>query len=125
MKPSFQITGIVKEGKKRGKRIGFPTINIPLIDKIPEGIYISQTEITGKKYNSLTFVGAAKTYNETNIQSETYILQYDTNLYGQYVTVNLLKKIRDNQTFASEEELIKQMERDKIQAINFFSENGK
>ncbi len=115
-----KISGVVKKGQSRGKKLGFPTINFLLTEKLPEGIYISQAIIGGKKYNSLTFIGTAKTFDETLFQAETYIFDFNQDVYGQKVDVLLLKKIRDNQKFESEEKLIAQMEEDKKTAEEFF-----
>ena len=120
MRQDIVLRGMVREGQKRGKRLGFPTANFTLSEQVEEGIYISQTEIDGITYNSLTFIGSAKTYNETTYQAETYIFAFDENIYGKEITVTLLKKIRGNQKFASETELIAEMERDKKVALEFF-----
>ncbi len=114
------LTGIVTTGNKRGKKLGFPTLNVALQTQLPEGIYISQTVIQQKQYNSLTFIGAAKTFNETLYQSETYVLNFDQNVYGEEITITLLKKIRDNQKFTTEQVLIEQMEEDKKKAEAYF-----
>jgi riboflavin kinase / FMN adenylyltransferase len=114
------ITGIVIEGNKRGKRLGFPTLNVAIKPEFAEGIHISRTEIEGKMYNSLTFIGPAKTYDEIVYQSETYVFDFDKDIYGQTVTVTLLEKIRDNEKFVSEENLIEQMEEDKKKAVEYF-----
>ena len=121
MKALFTITGKVQPGHKRGKGLGFPTLNLQVNEKLPEGIFISQTIVAGKQLNSLTFVGAAKTYNETIVQAETYLFDFSQDIYGQEVTVTALKKIRDNQKFDSEEALIKRMEEDKQEALEFFT----
>ena len=68
----------------------------------------------------MTFIGAAQTFNETTYQAETYVLDFDQDVYGESVTVSLLKKMRDNQKFDSEEALIKQMEDDEREARAFF-----
>jgi len=115
------IKGVVQRGENRGKRLGFPTINFPLEQKIPEGIYISQITIDNKIYNALTFIGTAKTFGEEKFQAETYILDFDEDVYGKQVEISLLKKIRDNQKFSSEEALIKQMDTDKKTAEEYFS----
>ena len=117
----IEIKGIVKSGQSRGRKLGFPTANIDLTQNIDEGIYISQIIINGKKYNSLTFIGKVKTFNESKYHAETYILDFDENIYGEEVDITLIKKLRDNQKFSSEEELIKQMEKDKKDAEEFFS----
>lgn len=106
------LRGVVIKGKQRGKDLGFPTANIPLVQSIPEGIYISQTEIDGAHFPSLTFVGSAKTFNETDAKAETYILDFDKDIYGKEITVELVKKIRENQKFNSVEELQEAMKKD-------------
>lgn len=118
---NITISGVVEKGQNRGKKLGFPTINFKLIEILPDGIYISQIEILGKTYNSLTFIGAAKTFGEIEQKAETYVLDFDKDVYGESVNVTLLKKIRDNQRFESEEELVEQMEMDKKEALLFFN----
>jgi riboflavin kinase/FMN adenylyltransferase len=119
------ISGIVVHGNKRGKRLGFPTLNVPLARSLPEGIYISRTEIAGQQYNSLTFIGSAKTYNEILYQSETYVFDFDKDIYGETVAVKLLKKIRNNEKFVSEAQLIKKMKEDKQKALAYFEATRK
>ena len=114
------LQGIVQKGMSRGKKLGFPTINFLLSHRIEDGIYVSQIVINNKQYNSLTFIGAAKTFDETKIQAETYVFDFDHDVYGEHVKVALIKKIRGNQRFDSEQELIAQMEDDKKRAEEFF-----
>ncbi len=118
------FSGIVKKGKGRGKDFGFPTANISLDKSIPEGIYLSKTTIYGKEHPSLTFIGIVKTFNETNYQAETYILNFDASLYDKEITIELLQKIRENKKFESKEELVAQMEKDKQDALRFFKLSG-
>jgi len=106
------LWGKIKKGSKRGKLLGFPTANFSLHKKINQGIYISQTKFLGKIYQSVTFIGNAKTFGEKDIKAETYILNFNKNLYGKFITVKLLKKLRGNKKFKSEKELIKQMKKD-------------
>jgi FAD synthase len=120
MKALFTLQTIVQEGHKRGKRLGFPTINAFVDKTFPEGIYVSFALVGDKRYNALTFIGAAKTYNQTDYLSETYLLDFSQDIYGQTVQVEVLKKLRENQKFETEEALVKQMEEDKRQAIAFF-----
>jgi riboflavin kinase/FMN adenylyltransferase len=120
MELPISLPGIVVGGQKRGKSLGFPTINFKVTPNTPEGIYVSRIEIEGKLYNALTFIGSAKTYNETIYQSETYVFDFDRDIYGEEVLVTLLKKLRDNEKFVSEEKLIEQMEEDKKKAVEYF-----
>lgn len=114
------LHGTVSPGHNRGKKLGFPTINFPLTEQIVEGLYLSFITISGKKYNALTFIGSAKTFGEKDVQAETYVLDFDDDVYGQTVTVSLIKKLRENIKFDSEEALITQMQEDKKQAEEFF-----
>ncbi len=113
--------GKVKKGHGRGKGLGFPSANVNIHRKIPEGIYISEAKIRGKIHPALTFIGAAKTFNETKYHSETCILVFSGNLYNSWVTVKLLKKIRDNKKFEKVSDLIKEMKNDEKIARKYFN----
>lgn len=117
----YKFWGKVRTHNKRGKTLGFPTANINLNKNIPEGIYISKTKLKGLWYPSLTFIGTVKTFNEKRFHSETYILDFNQNIYNKWISVKLLKKIRGNKKFNSAEELIKQMEKDEEKARNYFN----
>lgn len=114
------IWGKVLRGKKRGKKLEFPTANISLHKKIPDGIYISKTKIKKDVFPSLTFIGKAETFGEKKHSCETYILLFDNNIYNKWITVYLIKKIRENKKFSSEKELIEEMQNDKKKAEEFF-----
>lgn len=126
MKLLYKIRGKVRQGKKRGKKLGFPTANLNLWKKIPEGVYVSKTCLRqGKQkirkfYPSLTFVGKAKTFNENFFHAQTHLFFFNNSIYNTWVTIKLLKKIRKNKKFPSEKELIKQINLDKKTAEAFF-----
>lgn len=117
----MEFRGKVRKHNQRGKKLGFPTANINLTKNIPEGIYISQTKIKGKQHHSLTFIGQAKTFDEKEIHAETYILDFNQNIYGKWISIELLKKIRGNKKFNSAEELINQMKKDEQAARGYFA----
>ncbi len=109
----YKFWGKVKKGKGRGKELGFPTANINLHKIIPEGVYISSTKTGDRIFNSLTFIGNAKTFNENVYQAESYLLDFSGNLYGKYISIKLIKKIRENLKFTSSKSLIRRMTIDK------------
>ncbi|MEK7092585.1 MAG: riboflavin kinase [Patescibacteria group bacterium] len=113
--------GKVNRGKQRGRLLGFPTANMRLHRRIPEGIYLSYAILNGKEYPALTFIGSAKTFGEDTYQAEVYILNQNFNLYNKVLRVKLLKKIRGNQKFNSKEDLVAQMKKDREVAQNYFS----
>lgn len=116
----MEFTGIVVPGKKRGKQLGYPTANVEIKKNNNQGIYISQTQIDLIIYQSVSFLGNAKTFNETEIILETYILDFDQDIYGKEITVELLKKIRDNEKFESINALVKKMEHDVLATREYF-----
>lgn len=115
------LWGKVKLGAKRGKKLGFPTANFNLHQKIPHGIYVSETKINKEIFPSLTFIGNAITFNEKKSFAETYILNSNFNLYDKWISVKLIKNIRENQKFNSVDELIKQIKKDELIAKEYFN----
>lgn len=112
--------GKVIRGKKRGKSLGFPTANVKLHRNFADGIYISLATVDKRSYPALTFIGAAKTFGERDVKAETYLFLFEENIYGKRISVRLLKKIRANQSFKSERDLIIQMNKDKQKALEYF-----
>ncbi len=109
-------------GKKRGRLLGFPTANIPLHKKIPEGIYASLIVIDGMIFKSATFIGSAETFNENDYKAESYIFDFNKDIYGKWVKITLIRKIRNNEKFKTENELVIQMKRDIKDAKSILSE---
>lgn len=116
----LKFWGKVRLGQKRGSTLGFPTVNVFLKKKIPEGVYLSKTKINAVEHFSLTFIGSNKTFNEIQYKSETFILNFNQNIYNQWVSITLIKKIRNNQKFSSPEELIIRMKQDLEEAKKYF-----
>ncbi|OGE64087.1 hypothetical protein A3J13_02340 [Candidatus Daviesbacteria bacterium RIFCSPLOWO2_02_FULL_36_8] len=108
----YKFWGKVRIDHQRGKDLGFPTANVNLSKSIPEGIYISKTKIGDMKYKSLSFIGKVKTFEGKKYQSETYILDFSKNIYGKWISVDLIKKIRENKKFSSAKDLVVQMKKD-------------
>ncbi|QUH31858.1 bifunctional riboflavin kinase/FAD synthetase [Vallitalea guaymasensis] len=109
---NFSITGKVVEGKKNGRKFGFPTANIiPHRYKIlpPNGVYYSNISVNGKKYDSITNVGVNPTLNGQKKVVETHILGFDEDIYGQVVVVEFIQFIRKEKKFNSIEELKKEV----------------
>ncbi len=110
-KPYF-IYGTVTMGKKLGRTIGFPTINIvPSKNKLlpPSGVYRSRVIIENESFFSITNIGTNPTVSGTNTVSESHIFNYNGNLYGKKVKVEILKWIRDEKKFNSIDELKEQI----------------
>ena len=113
--------GKVQHGAKRGRQLGYPTANMRLHTHITEGIYISEVKIENEIYPAVTFIGNAKTFGEKDYKAESHLLDFSSQIYGQWITVTLLTKIRNNEKFDSKESLIAQIEKDILAARRFFN----
>lgn len=114
------IEGIVKQHMGRGTRLGFPTANLDIIPDVAEGVYLAYALIEGKKYPSLAFSGVAKTFGDTEKIFEVYILDFEQDLYGHSIGVQLVQWLREPAKFNSAQELIDRMKEDEQLAKEFF-----
>jgi riboflavin kinase / FMN adenylyltransferase len=119
---NYSLSGKVVTGSKRGRTLGFPTANIELKDKqklIPaNGIYIVEFFVNSFKYYGLMNIGTRPTFEESNnIIIEVYLFDFNNDIYGNEVSVNIIKRMREEIKYPSPEELIKQMEIDKNNGI--------
>lgn len=115
-----KFSGVVKSHAKRGKKLGFPTANLDVLLGIADGIYAGFCHYDGVANPSLIFIGAPITFDDPRRRAEVYLLDFDEDLYGEEVEVELIKKMRDNIKFSSEAELTAQMQEDEKQAREFF-----
>ncbi|MBS4539895.1 bifunctional riboflavin kinase/FAD synthetase [Clostridium sp. D2Q-11] len=117
----FSIEGKVIHGKKRGKGMGFPTANIDLNSNyiVPKlGVYKTETIYNSSKYDSVTSVGMNPTFeNGEDISIETYLLNFDKNIYDEDIRINFIKHLRNEIKFQSKDELVRQMTLDVENAI--------
>lgn len=116
----MKFKGIVKKNLGRGAKLGFPTANIDVPKATNDGIYTAITYCNTVTYYSIVFIGAAETFGESDRKAEVYLLDFDGDLYGQQIEVEVIKKIRDNQKFESEAELVDQMKKDEQVARELF-----
>lgn len=112
----YMVIGQIVHGAKLGRRIGMPTINLlPEKEKMlpPKGVYYSRTIIGEKEYKSITNIGEKPTVsNEKQIGVETYLYEFDQDVYGKDAIVKLLEFKRPEQKFADLKELKAQMIKD-------------
>jgi len=114
----YSFSGKVIRGDKRGRELGFPTANLDVENKdklLPAiGIYAVEFIVKEKKHFGLLSVGKRPTfYSAGDIVPEVYIYDFDKNIYDEFVTVNVVERIRGEEKFSSAEELVKQMNNDK------------
>lgn len=114
----YMISGTVVDGERRGREIGFPTVNLRLSDSgklLPHaGVYLAQTVLDGLSFMALMNVGIRPTVSSEGMTTvEAHILGYSGTLYGSTICFMLLKFIREERKFSSLEELKMQIEKDK------------
>ncbi|PKQ65898.1 riboflavin biosynthesis protein RibF [Labilibaculum filiforme] len=117
----FFIKGDVINGKKLGRTIGFPTANIDpqesykLVPK--DGVYAVKVDVDDKRYLGMLNIGVRPTVNNQldNRSIEVHILDFDKDIYFKNITIHFYQRIRNEQLFASLDELKAQLAKDKIE----------
>lgn len=123
----FRYKLTVVDGQHRGRLIGAPTINQRFDQgfvKPKKGVYASVTVVDGKEYPSVTNIGLRPSFENEDFRSETCILGFSGNLYGQDIEVRLLRYLRDEIKFDSIEALGVQISKDAEESMKIFSERG-
>lgn len=112
----YTIAATVEHGNRIGRTIGFPTVNLmPAANKLlpPSGVYYSGVLVHGKKYRGISNVGCKPTVtDERVIGVETYLYDFDEEIYGESIEVYLYAFKRPEQQFGSLEELKAQLQED-------------
>ncbi|MFP3983790.1 MAG: bifunctional riboflavin kinase/FAD synthetase [Desulfurivibrionaceae bacterium] len=125
----YQIRGQVKQGKQRGgPLLGFPTANLEIDsdDLCPRhGVYVTQVVYKGKCYGGVLNIGYNPTFSEDKISAETHIFDFDQDIYGQDLKINLLAFLRPEKKFSGPEELAKQITEDVAQAKKILADAEK
>lgn len=112
---SFSFESEVISGDRRGRTIGFPTVNQRYpkeLVRLKFGVYRTAVLIGEKRYSGITNIGIRPTYKSDYIISETYILNFSGNLYGKKIRIVPLEFLREEKKFSSLEELKKQIAED-------------
>ena len=120
----YMLSGKVIHGKKLGRTIGFPTANLEINDKkvIPKkGVYYTNVDIEGKIFKGITSVGNNPTVNGKELTIETYILDFEQDVYDKVVSITFIKKIREERKFPNLDCLLEQMRFDVNEARYYFS----
>lgn len=122
--PIYTLTGIVIHGRGIGKHVGTPTANIAIEKKdfLPKtGVYVADILLSDKRYYGVTHIGTRPTLdNDSFVSIETYIFDFDKDIYGCTITVNLYKKLREVRKFNELSLLLEQIANDRTMAQEFW-----
>lgn len=110
----FAITGNVVTGDQRGRTIGFPTANVePDHELLPEhGVYASRVDIGDAVVDAVTNVGKRPTFAGKHVTVETYLLDWQGDLYGKHLRVELIARLREERRFDGIDALKTQLGKD-------------
>lgn len=112
----YMVAGKVTEGKKLGRKLGFPTVNLlPESGKLmpPNGVYFSKVRHGGKTYRAISNVGYKPTVaSERILGVESYLYDFSGTIYGEEIEVYLCEFLRPEQRFESLEALQAQLKKD-------------
>lgn len=122
----YTISGKIVTGHQRGRKIGYPTANLsvnPEYHELKNGVYITSIYVNSKWYPAMTNVGHNVTFDTHDPKRvETYILNFNEMIYGQNVRLAFYKYLRPEMKFDQVEDLVHQMDQDKIQTEAYFSQ---
>lgn len=116
------IEGVVRSGRRLGRELGFPTANldVPRDLELEDGVYRSRVRVGDRTYEAMSNLGCNPSVGGAERRLETHLFDFEGDLYGQRLRVELLDRIRGERRFASVEELRAQIACDKthIQNLN-------
>ena len=122
---SFFLRGPVLHGDERGRQIGFPTLNIGVsADRWlpPNGVYVTRAHVGEREFLACTNIGIRPTFEgDERRLVETHLLDFEGDLYGQLVTVELLHRLRSEQKFNGIDELSAQIQQDLVATREWFA----
>jgi riboflavin kinase / FMN adenylyltransferase len=118
----YSVSGKVVPGAERGRTIGFPTINLgpPRPRKLlpPEGVYAVRVQTPSGPFGGMMNLGPRPTFGDTATSLEVHLFDTSGNLYGEYVRIDFVARLRETRKFASAEQLRKQLAHDEREARN-------
>ncbi len=118
----YYLDGIVAEGRKRGREIGFPTANLATSNELlpPHGVYATTMTIDGIVHAGVTNVGMRPTFGETGTTIETHLLDFSGDLYGRTARLGFVLRLRDERKFDDVDSLRTQIDADRRRAERLF-----
>ena len=119
---NFSLTGRVIKGRGAGNNLGFPTANIELFDKnkiLPlNGVYAVKILFNHHAYKGMLNIGYNPTFGKNKLSIEAHIFNFNQNIYNETITIEFIKRIRNEKKFLTVDLLKKQISMDKISALN-------
>jgi riboflavin kinase/FMN adenylyltransferase len=123
----YFLEGVVVRGDGRGRTLGIPTANLEtgreLLPKV--GVYATRAILDdGRERGAVTNVGLRPTFAGEGVRIEAHLFQFDEDLYGRRLRLDMVGRIRDERRFGSVDELVVQIRDDVAQARRLLSSSG-
>ena len=122
---NVSISGAVIRGDGRGKLLGFPTANLNTQNEVlpPIGVYAVKVNIGRREINGMANIGYRPSFKNKDhqVSSEVHLFDFKKNLYGRDISIEFIRKIRDERIFNSTQKLIDQLCKDEIKARKILS----
>jgi riboflavin kinase/FMN adenylyltransferase len=121
------IDGNVLEGKRLGRKLGFPTLNVEIENEIEpgHGVYVTAVHIPSfeRTFPAVTNIGVRPTIYQNSLTTiESHLLDFTADVYREPVRLYFLRRLREERTFASTTQLMVQIRRDVDEARQFFAQ---
>ena len=124
----YQVSGLVTPGERRGRLLGVPTINLAEVppQKLlpPDGVYAVRVEWRGGRTGGMMNQGPKPTFADGRRTLEAHLFDFDGNLYGEWVRIEWIERLRDVERFPSVEALKQQLDHDRIRAREVLAAAG-
>lgn len=116
----YPLSGVVTDGYRMGRKMGFPTANLDVAPTkmLPaDGVYAVRTLVHGRCYGGMMNIGPCPTFqNLDHRRPEVHLFDFDDDIYRERLTVEVVTRLRDEQRFASVDELVAQLKKDEVKA---------
>jgi riboflavin kinase/FMN adenylyltransferase len=112
---SYQVSGTVVQGDQRGRTIGFPTANLAVWEQklLPaHGVYATYAHLEGERFLAATNIGVRPTVDDRQLMVEAHLLDFDRDIYGQELTLEIVSRVRDERKFSGLDALKAQINAD-------------
>jgi riboflavin kinase/FMN adenylyltransferase len=122
----FSLRGVVAEGAKRGRTIGFPTANVTVEPQhmLPaDGVYVCRAHVGGQRYGAVTNVGMRPTFAGAHRTVEAYLLDFADDIYGEVLRLDFLHRLRGERKFDGVAALVAQITADVAAARKWLQES--
>ena len=120
----FSLNGVVEKGNQLGRSLGFPTANINLKNDyklIPaHGVYAVRLHLKNRSFKGMLNIGHRPTLNQKNktVSIEVHLFDFEENIYGEWLSVSLIERIRAEKKFEQIEDLVAEMKKDQSKALH-------